>query len=157
MSFDARLQSGDLVISDDIEIIEDTDKLIQDSIKLLLTPLGGWFADPNYGTKLSIDLIGQAVPSWIGAQNTESMIRAAFQYYKAIQSSQIESGQLLSDAERLFKVAQVEVFRDDTDPRQFNTYLTLVPYNGEILTHKFKFNPGVAFDTGTNRITEFSF
>jgi len=157
MSYDARLQTGDLVISDDIEIIEDTDKLIQDSIKLLLTPLGGWFADQGYGTKLSIDLIGQAVPSWIAAQQTESFIASAFEYYKRIQNAQVESGQVLSDAERLFRVANIDIARDSSDPRQFNVSLTLVPYNGEVITHKFRFDPSVTFDTGTNRITEFAF
>ena len=156
MSFDARLENGDLVISEDIEIIEDTDKLLQDSIKLLLTPLGSWIFDPQYGSKLSIDLLGEPLPSWIGEQHLTSLIIAAFEHYKDIQKAQIASGQFLSDAERLSSVANVEVFRDRSDPRQFNTYVTLVTRNGQILTHRFKFDPSIGLDTGTNRITEIS-
>jgi len=156
MSFDARLENGDLVINEDIEILEDTDKLLQDSIKLLLTPLGSWIFDPQYGTKLSIDLIGEALPSWISEQNLSSLVIAAFEHYKDIQKAQVASGQFLSDAERLASVANVEVFRDRSDPRQFNTFITLVTRNGAVVTHRFKFDPSVGLDTGTTSITEIS-
>ena len=51
MSYDLKLENGDLRISNtgDLILVIDNEKLLQDAIKILITPLGGNKTHPWYG------------------------------------------------------------------------------------------------------------
>ena len=60
MSFDFRIKDGDLSIGEDGDLnrVENTDKLVQDILKIIITPIGTNQFYPWYGSRLSKSMIG---------------------------------------------------------------------------------------------------
>src|SRR3990170_4489242 len=63
MSFDFRIINGDMKIGSngDLDIVEDSEKLIQEILKIAHTPLGSNIFYPWYGSPISQSLIGNAL------------------------------------------------------------------------------------------------
>lgn len=124
MSFDLRIKNGDLQISStgDLQKVEDTEKLIQDILKILSIPLGGNPSFPWYGSSISTSLIGNPFNFQFTSSLTSAQIRDALEILQKLQN--IQAGrQAVSPAELLAAIQEVRVERNQTDPRYFRVVI----------------------------------
>jgi hypothetical protein len=126
MSFDLKLFGGDLVIKNgDFSIVEDSDKLVQDILKLVSTQLGSNPFFPAYGSPISQVLIGT---SDIGfAQETATdQLRASIERLKDLQQDQIRNNQIVTPQEQISVIRDVSVSQAQDDPRYYYVNLTVI-------------------------------
>lgn len=128
MSFDIRVIEGDLVLgaNGDAMRIVDSDKLAQDVIKVLNTPIGSNPLNLNYGSTLTTAQIGEPVinPSAIVAQTTAA-VQQALEQLIAMQEQQ-KSFQRITDAETIVDFESPLVEQDPIEPRQFNIVVNAI-------------------------------
>jgi len=127
MSFDLKLENNDISINPDggIQTVRDNEKLKQDIIKAILTPLGSNPFHQWYGSTLSQRTIGQA----LDAGHTEAEARRAIQNtltnLVALQKAQSRT-QFVSPGETIASIQNILVLRDKTDPRQFQVIVSVL-------------------------------
>ena len=135
MSFDLRLQNGDIVLGQDADLdtVTGNDKLVQDVIKMITTPQGSNKFQPAIGSLINKRLVGQVLT----AQNTVTVLQASVQealsLLQKLQQQQALS-QALTPAETLVSVDSITVERDSVEPRQLNVVLKLTAGDGNLLT-----------------------
>lgn len=124
MSFDLRINEGDIAIGQDGDLnkIEDTEKLIQDILKMLMTPLGSNVFFPWYGSPLTDVTVGQVLDRKFVVSVVESIIRGNLETLQKLQKQQAASGQRVSAGELLAVVQGIRVNRNIVDP----TYWTII-------------------------------
>ncbi len=127
MSFDLKVIDGDLAIGPDGDLlqIEDTEKLIQDILKMVITPLGSNAFYPWYGSSVSKSLVGAAfdmefVSTVASGQLTNSM--ETLQRMQKVQSQR----QAVSPGELLAAIQQIRIERNQVDPRFFRIVIRVV-------------------------------
>lgn len=122
MSFDLKIRNRDLAIGSngDFEQIVDNNKLIQDLLKILLTPLGGNPFHAFYGSMLSEGMIGQALDNQFTVTIAENQLQSSLNTLMAIQKAQENSGQAVSPGELLAALKEVHIARHPMDPTYFN-------------------------------------
>lgn len=120
MSFDLKLIDGDLVLKDSkITTIVDTEKLIQDILKLCYTDAGSNVFNPWYGSYLSRVIVGSAMDDKILIDVSKSQLLSSLQNLVQLQQLQIKSFQRISADEQINAITSVEIYRDDSDPTMF--------------------------------------
>lgn len=135
MSFDLRLQGGDIVLGadSDFDTIVNTEKLIQDVIKIITTEQTSNKFQPQIGSLINQRLIGQVLT----AQNTitvlQSSIQEALLILQKMQKAQAQI-QFVSPAETIISINNINVTRDSIEPRQLNVVLTLTAGDGGIIS-----------------------
>jgi hypothetical protein len=119
MSFDLALINGDLKIISDgsIKTVQDTDKLRQDILKILITLLGSNRFHPWYGCVLSDNIIGKNLPDNIILNDIRTSIFQSLDKLKKLQQQQ-QTTQKVSLAELINSIGNIDVYRDPSDPRQ---------------------------------------
>lgn len=121
MSYDLKIVGGDLVLQNgDLQQVTDTDKLVQDILKICLTDAGADPMNPWYGSYISKTLIGSVLAVSITVQLAQSQLQNAIENLKNLQAAQIKSFQRVSAAEQLSAILNISVVRNATDPRVFN-------------------------------------
>lgn len=134
MSFDLRLQNGDIVLGADadFDIVVDHSKLAQDVIKMVTTSLGSNKFQPAIGSLINKRLVGQVLT----AQNTvtilQSSVEEALVTLQKLQKQQAQT-QALSPAETIIQINSIDVKRDSVEPRQLNVVLTLTAGDGNLV------------------------
>jgi phage baseplate assembly protein W len=133
MSFDLRINNGDLAIgtNGDLSQVQDTEKLVQDILKMLMTPLGGNVFFPWYGSQLTDSAIGQVLDHTMTVSIVQQTIRSNLETLQKLQRQQTASGQPLSPNELLAVIESISVARNVVDP----TYYQVVV---KVLTKGFK-------------------
>lgn len=135
MSFDLRIQNGDIVLGADADFgtVTDSDKLIQDIIKMITTPQGSNVFQQAIGSLINKRLVGQV----LNAQNTVTVLQASVQEalitLQKLQQAQAQT-QALSPAETLVSIVSIDVQRDSVEPRQLNVVLKITAGDGNLLT-----------------------
>jgi len=135
MSFDLRLQSGDVVLGADadFDIVTNGAKLVQDVIKMITTPQGSNRFQVAIGSLINKRLIGQVLT----AQNTVTVLQASVEEalitLQKLQKQQAQT-QALSPSETLVQINSIDVKRDSVEPRQLNVVLKLTAGDGNLLT-----------------------
>ena len=126
MSFDLALSNNDLKINADgtINIVTDTPKLRQDILKIILTPLGSNNNYLWYGCSIGDD-IGKNFPNLLQQTRIQANVTQSLNNLKALQMSQ-SANQQVSLAELIESIADVNIQRDTTDPRQLNVTVTVL-------------------------------
>lgn len=121
MSFDIRAITGDIEFAPngDFKQVVNSDKLAQDVVKLLNTPIGTNPLNLGYGSPLTVAQIGEAVDADQLVENTKAVISQALEQLIASQSLQAAI-QPLTDAETIIDFETPVVEQDSQDPRQFN-------------------------------------
>ncbi len=120
MSFDLQLFNGDLVIQDgDLASVQDTNKLVQDILKICLTPIGGDPLQPWYGSYISRSLIGSPLATDITLQVAQSQLQNSIQNLMTLQQKQLKSFQKVTPAEQISSILDINVARNTTDPRLY--------------------------------------
>lgn len=138
MSFDLKVNNGNLVINKngDLETVSDTNKLIQDSLKIILTPLGSNPLNPWYGSNLSLALLGNTFDMDFGLEAARIQITTAMENLKKMQLSQ-SATQILSPAETIAAIKDVYVNTNPIDQRLVETKVSLL--SGAITVTEVKF------------------
>jgi hypothetical protein len=126
MSFDLKLFGGDLVINNgDLAVVEDSDKLIQDILKLISTQLGSNPFFPAYGSPISQALIGTS--DLIFAQDVaEHQLRDSLDRLKDLQQDQIKNNQIVTAEEQIAVIRDVSVRAAKDDPRYYYISFTVI-------------------------------
>lgn len=127
MSFDLKIQNGDLSISSSgaIEPTIGNAKLRQDILKILITDSGSNTYHPKYGSFLGKLKIGGIADDRIVQLDIEKSVRSAIEYLMALQKSQSQR-QSLSAGEVIADVLKIGVSRDKNDPRAYNVFVSVL-------------------------------
>jgi hypothetical protein len=121
MSFDLKISNGDLVISQGkLKTVVDSEKLIQDILKIALTTAGSNPIHPWYGSFISRTLIGNPNHSSILVQIGKSQLNTALQNLKDLQDIQVKSYQRVSADEQIATISDISIIQNQIDPRLFD-------------------------------------
>lgn len=127
MSFDLRLENGDLKINADgaMSVVTGNSKLRQDILKILLTDLGDNKFHPKYGSHVGKLQVGTHADEKIVSLDIESSARAALRNLMSLQRSQARR-QALTPGEIIIDILSLEVTRDKIDPRLYNIFVSVL-------------------------------
>ena len=128
MSFDLKINQGDLAIGSDgdFDRVEDTEKLVQDILKILMTPLGANPFHAWYGSLLPSTLVGNPFEEEFIVKIADTQIRSALEALQNRQRAQAASDQKGTPNELLAAIKSVKVVRDPVDPRFFSVFVTVL-------------------------------
>lgn len=127
MSFDLKLTNGDVSIkSGDVDIVERSDKMVQDILKFISTPVGTLLAFPSYGTYVTKSLIGTADTDEFISNVAEQQLRSGLRILQQLQQDQMKQNQIVTADEQIAAIKDVSVNRAADDPRYFIGYLTVI-------------------------------
>ena len=138
MSFDLKISGGDLVIDTDADLatVENSEKLIQDVLKMLMTPIGSnqWY--PWFGSPLAGSMIGSPFDSNFISSIAENQIRSSLETVQSLQKEQATK-QIVSPSELLAAIKSINVVRNQIDPTFFSINLSLLTKNLTIVNTSF--------------------
>jgi len=122
MSFDLRIFNGDLQLDNgDLEKVEGLDKLIQDVLKIIMTPVGGNVFFPWYGSFITSSLVGNPLDNEFMESVAQAQVSNALLTLQQMQRDQMASNQRVTGDELLAAVQSVILDRNIVDP----TYISL--------------------------------
>lgn len=138
MSFDLRLLDGDLVLNKDgsLDIVTDTEKLIQDGIKMLITPVGGNKLHQWYGCMINKFLIGNVFDTDFSFEVAKQQIRNALENLMMWQRQQSKI-QNLSPAETIVQIQNIYVNTNNKDKRYVDVKVYII--SGELKPIELKY------------------
>lgn len=127
MSFDLKIKNGDIVIENgDIKKITDSEKLIQDVLKICLTPIGYDALNPWYGSYLSKSIIGSAESYDFLNSIAKNQLTKALENLKELQVLQVKSNQKMSSDEQIASIKSIQVIPNEFDRRVFDIQITVI-------------------------------
>ncbi len=138
MSFDLKIKSGDLSIENgDLQIAMDTEKLIQDLLKICVSSTGSNPLHPWYGSMVSKTMIGSPLASDIVIQICKVQIENAVKNLKAMQEAQSRQFQKMSPFEQINYIMDISVFRSNKDFRFFSVHVKVLSKGLKPITTSF--------------------
>lgn len=139
MSFDLKISKGDLVILNGrLQTVVDSEKLIQDILKMCLTTAGSNPIHPWYGSFISRTIIGNPNYSSILVQIGKSQLTTALQNLKELQDLQVKSYQRVSADEQISAIRDISIYRDEVDPRLYNVQVSVISKGLKPITTAFR-------------------
>lgn len=139
MSFDLKIINGDLVISNgDLRTVTDSEKLIQDILKICLTDVGSNPLHPGYGSFLSRTIIGNPIYTNTIVQIAKSQLNTCLTNLQDLQNIQVRSLQRVSADEQLAAITDISVVRNTIDPRLFNVTIKCLTKGFKPITTAFQ-------------------
>lgn len=128
MSYDLKIAGEDITIgaNGDLQIVENEEKLIQDILKILFTPLNGNIFFPWYGSPLTKSLIGQVFEFQFIASIATNQLRNALEIIRDLQEQQISEEQFVSASEQIAAIENVEVEQNIVDPRRYRIFVRIL-------------------------------
>lgn len=128
MSSDVRVINGDIsLLNGDVVLLSGTDKLIQDILKICLTPVGANIYQPFYGSFLNQTVIGSHFESDMIVNIAENQLQNALENLKRLQ--QLQSTNILQQVtpdEQIAGIKEVRVTRNPSDPRGFDVSIVVL-------------------------------
>jgi len=142
MSFDLKIVKGDIAIGNngDLQKIEDTEKLAQDILKMLITRLGSNIFYPWYGSLVSQSLVGQAFDFEFSNTIASSQIQNALESLQRLQQRQAAE-QRVTPFEQIAAVRRIIVSRNRTDPRNFSVQVEVATRALSVVSVAFDITP----------------
>ena len=127
MSFDLRIENGDLKIDANgtVSKVTGNEKLRQDLLKILLTPLGDNKYHSKYGSHAGKLQIGSHADEKLVSLDITSSARSAIRNLMSLQRAQSKK-QSLSPGEIIIDILNLEVARDKVDPRLYNIFVSVL-------------------------------
>ena len=127
MSFDLKIKNGDIRIGrdGDVDFVVDNEKIRQDVIKILLTKLGENKYHAYYGSSLGALEIGGVPDREMVEGDLARMAEDSLSILMRLQSNQSKI-QYLSPGEVIIDILNVDVKRDQADPRSYSIGLTVL-------------------------------
>lgn len=139
MSFDLKIRGGDLVITNgQLQTSVDSEKLIQDILKMCLTTAGSNPLHPWYGSFISRTIVGNPNYSSILVQIGKSQLTTALQNLKDLQDLQVKTFQRVSADEQISAVQDISINIDRSDPRLFNVVVSVLSKGLKPITTSFR-------------------
>lgn len=139
MSFDLKIKNGDLVVNNSqLQTVIDTEKLVQDILKICLTEAGANPTAPWYGSLLSRSMIGSVLDTGIVVQVGKSQLTNAIENLKTLQDEQSKSFQSVSPDELINNISVIDISRSSEDPRLFIVYVKVVSKGLKPVSASFK-------------------
>jgi phage baseplate assembly protein W len=126
MSFDFQLVDSDLKVKSDgtVRTVYNVDKLKQDIIKMILTPIGSIRLHPWYGSAIDESIIGQPISDNMMFEEIKSSIEQSLDRLRRLQIAQA-SGQSVSTSELIGVIEGVLIQRSTYDMRQINVIVSV--------------------------------
>jgi phage baseplate assembly protein W len=127
MSFDLKIENNDLNLNPDgtLQTVHDNNKLAQDVVKAILTPLGSNRFFRWYGSLISTRIIGNVLSSSQTEAEIERAIQNTLSNLVALQKVQTRT-QYVSAGETIAAVRNVAATRSPTDPRQWEITVSVL-------------------------------
>lgn len=139
MSFDLKIINKDLVINNgSLQTVVDSEKLIQDILKICLTTAGTNPYQPWYGSFLSRTIIGNPLHTSILVQVAKSQLNSAFDNLKNLQTAQSQSFQRVSADEQISAILDISIVRNQIDPRLFDVRIKAMTKGLKPITTAFR-------------------
>ena len=128
MSFDLKLEQGDLRVGPDADVatVEGGEKLTQDIYKILTTEIGANRMFPAYGSPITQTMVGRAFDAVFFQSTASSQLRFSVTNLQRLQNEQLKSDQIVTAQEQIAAVQGVSVHQNEIDPRFFNINLTVI-------------------------------
>ena len=128
MSFDLKIRDGDLVLDSksDLDIVEDSEKLVQDILKIVSTQLGSNPFFPWYGSPITKALIGRSYDTKFVSNIASQQLRATLETLQKMQKEQLKLDQYITPQEQIAAIQNVSVERNITDARYYRIILTVL-------------------------------
>lgn len=139
MSFDLKVSGGDLVIlNGDLRKVVDSEKLIQDILKIAQTPAGSNPSFPWYGSFVSRTLIGSGLDTKIILQVGQSQLQNSIQSLMELQGDQVKSGQRMSADEQIKSILDISITRSNKNLTTFNVKIRVLSKGLKPITTAFE-------------------
>lgn len=139
MSFDLKITNGDLVLSNgDLKTVVDSEKLIQDILKIALTTAGSNPVHPWYGSFISRTLVGNPNQTSVLVQIGKSQLTTALNNLKDLQDLQAQSYQRMSADEQIAAITDISIVQNQIDPRLFDIVIKALSKGLKPITTAFK-------------------
>lgn len=139
MSFDLKIVGGDLVINNgSLRKVTDTEKLIQDILKICLTTAGTNPLQPWYGSFLSRTIIGSPQQTSMLVQIGKSQLTTALDNLISLQQLQVKSFQRVSADEQISAISDISITRNQIDPRLFYVEIKVLTKGLKPITTAFR-------------------
>jgi phage baseplate assembly protein W len=141
MSYDLQIIGGDLVINNGLlQTVVDSDKLIQDILKICLTTAGTNPLHPWYGSFISRTLIGNPNYTSVLVQIAKTQITTALNNLQQLQKLQLQSFQRVSADEQLNAILDISVEQNPVNPTLFNIRVQVLSKGLKPISTKFAVN-----------------
>jgi len=127
MSFDLKIVNNDISVSPngEVDIVINTDKLIQDVIKILLTTQGTNKFYRWYGSTITQRVIGEVLGSYYTEVEIKRAIEDSLNNLMRLQQSQALY-QNISSSETLAGINYIDITREDSDPRLYSIVVSVL-------------------------------
>jgi len=127
MSYDLKIENGDLVLQGGkLRTVIDSEKLIQEILKICLTPAGSNPLQPWYGSFISRSLIGSPLASNIIIQVAQSQLQNAIENLMILQQKQVKSFQSVTPDEQINSIASINVSRNNSNLSFFTVQISVI-------------------------------
>lgn len=141
MSFDLKIIGGDLVIQSGLlRTVVDTEKLIQDILKICLTTAGSNPLYPWYGSFISRTLVGNPNYTSSLVQIAKSQLYTALNNLMQLQKTQLQSFQRVSADEQLASIVDISVVQNQINPTLFSVKVQALSKGLKPVTTAFTIN-----------------
>lgn len=139
MSYDIKISGGDIAIQNgDLKKVFDSEKLIQDILKICLTTAGTNKFNPWYGSFLSKTIIGNPMDMPMIVQISKSQLNSSLENLKTLQEEQIKTFQYVSQDEQIAGIVNISIVRNQIDPRLFDISIQVVSKGMKPITTAFR-------------------
>ena len=139
MSFDLMIINGDLVLANGrLKTVVDSEKLIQDILKMCLTTAGSNPIHPWYGSFISRTIVGNPNYTSVLVQIGKSQLTTALQNLKDLQDLQVKAFQRVSADEQIAAISDISIIRNQIDPRLFDIIIKVTTKGLKPITTAFE-------------------
>lgn len=127
MSFDLKIVDNDLIFNVDgsLQTVINNDKLVQDIIKAILTPIGSNRFFKWYGCALGSRVIGEVLDATLTQIEIQRSIQDTLINLISLQKSQART-QYVSAGESIAAIQEILVLKNMEDPRQYEIYVSVL-------------------------------
>lgn len=127
MSYDLKIIAGDLVINNGLlQTVIDTEKLIQDILKICLTTAGANPLQPWYGSFISRTLVGNPNYTSVLVQIAKTQLTTALTNLQQLQALQLQSFQRVTADEQLSAILDISVIQNTANPTLFSIVIQVL-------------------------------
>ena len=127
MSFDLKLLGGNIAIKNgDFDTVENSDKLVQDILKLVSTQLGSNPFFPAYVSPISQVLVGSVLETEFVEDVATQQLRSSLERLQQLQFEQSKQNQIVTPEEQIAAIEDVRVSQARDDPRYYIVNLTVI-------------------------------
>ena len=127
MSFDLKIVNNGLSLNPDgtLQTVVDNEKLRQDIVKAILTPLGSNRYFRWYGSMIAVRVIGESLDETQTVAEIETAVQNSLSNLISLQKAQSRT-QYVSAGEMIAAIQNVIVQRDPADPRQYQIFISVL-------------------------------